>query len=851
MREKTKKIVVTGDVTIDWLQWSVKAKDAGDKSNGELPQNWELYDGTRMAAKPGGAMLLARMLQNVTDTTVSSPKLDEKPANISPKDVLHSIVRLDKFPYSSDNKNEKHFVYRVKEYCGYAGPEDGSAKTLVIKDDTPDAEIVVIDDAGNGFRDDKSVWPRALLVAGKQPIVILKMCRPLMTGQLWKYVQKIHAERLVVVISADDLRSCGINISRRLSWERTARDFVCQMASNRDLIPLAKCHNLIVRFGLDGAIHHKNSGAIAETQLYYDPLHAEGDYSENYNGGMVGLASAFVAAITACILKHGLNGIGRGIRNGILSSRRLLKSGFVKKNNLPDYPYKDIFKFSKDDPRIADILIDSSGIENSADTEFWTILNNLAQKGLEEVAKNIVKKGYDPDMSRVPVGQFGEMKTFDRTEIESLRSIKNIIREYLAKGQQKRPLSIAVFGPPGSGKSFSVSQVAKSVGQESIKKLEFNLSQWDSHLTLVRALHQVRDIVLSGKVPLVFFDEFDSAFQGPLGWLKYFLNPMQDGEFKDGEITYHVGKAIFVFAGGTSSTFKQFSKEGTHQTNEEMVNFKDAKCPDFVSRLRGYVDILGVNQTNENDLFCMVRRAMILRFLLEKKAKHFFDSTGNLRIDDGVLRAFIKVPSYKHGVRSIEAVLDMSMTTGRHIFEKSCIPPAVQLCLHVDANMFYLLINRDTIFGAAREKLARAIHKKFCEEQKNTNRPANDAGIQSWENLREYLKESNRQQADQIPEKLKAIGYNFIPLEKEHPKKVAFSQNEIEILAKIEHERWVSEKLLNGWKYGKKRNDKRKIHPCIKKWNNLPENEKEKDRQTVRRIPEFLAEAGFEIYRLV
>ena len=98
---------------------------------------------------------------------------------------------------------------------------------------------------------------------------------------------------------------------------------------------------------------------------------------------------------------------------------------------------------------------------------------------------------------------------------------------------------------------------------------------------------------------------------------------MQDGEFKDGEITYHVGKAIFVFAGGTSSTFKQFSKEGTHQTNEEMVNFKDAKCPDFVSRLRGYVDILGVNQTNENDLFCMVRRAMILRFLLEKRQNTF------------------------------------------------------------------------------------------------------------------------------------------------------------------------------------------------------------------------------------
>ncbi len=106
-----------------------------------------------------------------------------------------------------------------------------------------------------------------------------------------------------------------------------------------------------------------------------------------------------------------------------------------------------------------------------------------------------------------------------------------------------------------------MTQLAMGIDPERVVKMEFNVAQFTSVDDLTDAFHKLRDLVLEGKVPLVFFDEFDASFNGELGWLKYFLAPMQDGLFKDGETMHPVGKSIFVFAGGTSNTFQQFSRE--------------------------------------------------------------------------------------------------------------------------------------------------------------------------------------------------------------------------------------------------------------------------------------------------
>jgi hypothetical protein len=65
---------------------------------------------------------------------------------------------------------------------------------------------------------------------------------------------------------------------------------------------------------------------------------------------------------------------------------------------------------------------------------------------------------------------------------------------------------------------------------------------------------------LSWKVPLVLFDEFDARFGSKLGWLRYFLAQMQDGEFLDHGRMHPLGQAIFAFIGGAFSTFERLTE---------------------------------------------------------------------------------------------------------------------------------------------------------------------------------------------------------------------------------------------------------------------------------------------------
>src|SRR6185503_15094555 len=168
---------------------------------------------------------------------------------------------------------------------------------------------------------------------------------------------------------------------------------------------------------------------------------------------------------------------------------------------------------------------------------------------------------------------------------------------------------------------------------------------------LLDALHQVRDAGLSGFIPLVFFDEFDTTLDRQrFGWLRHFLAPMQDGRFQQGQISHPIGRAIFVFAGGISESMQSF---GTDMTEQE---FRDAKGPDFVSRLKGYVNILGPNRSkNADDPYFVIRRAILLRSILRRDAGQLFEKQDEkevLNVDPGVLRALLHTARYKHGVRS-------------------------------------------------------------------------------------------------------------------------------------------------------------------------------------------------------
>jgi len=157
----------------------------------------------------------------------------------------------------------------------------------------------------------------------------------------------------------------------------------------------------------------------------------------------------------------------------------------------------------------------------------------------------------------------------------------------------------------------------------------------------------------------------------------------------------------------------------------------------------------------------------------------------------------------------------------------------------------------ELVLRGIREVLAHAIHEEYLTHQKKTAQDfsKNPSNV-PWEELPEGLKESNRLQADHIGVKLKAIDCSIAPLTDWDAIYFEFSTEEIELMAEMEHERWIEERLSDRWKFGSTKDLEGKISPYLVPWNQLSDEIKEYDRVFIRKLPAFLYESGFQIYRL-
>jgi hypothetical protein len=278
------------------------------------------------------------------------------------------------------------------------------------------------------------------------------------------------------------------------------------------------------------------------------------------------------------------------------------------------------------------------------------------------------------------------------------------------------------------------------------------------------------------------------------------------------------------------------------------------KFPDFISRLKGFLNILGPNsiETNGSDPYYILRRAITLRSLIERNVPGIVQNK-QVKIDLGILRGLLKTNFYKHGVRSMESILAMSALSGKSIFERSSLPPEDQLELHVDARNFLALVQQIELEGETLEKMAAAAHEVFCEGLKGYSYgPMTDikkkthSSLLPFNKLSEDEKEQNRANVRDIANKLTIVNYVMRPARSNEPP-FDFPGNDLETLAEMEHVRYVQQKLSAGWKYAEKTDRAKKLNSTLIEWGNLPEAEKAKDRALVRGIPVILARAGYAI----
>ena len=70
-----------------------------------------------------------------------------------------------------------------------------------------------------------------------------------------------------------------------------------------------------------------------------------------------------------------------------------------------------------------------------------------------------------------------------------------------------------------------------------------------------------------------------------------------------------------------------------------------------------------------------------------------------------------------------------------------------------------------------------------------------------------------------------------------------------EQIAENVHEVWAKGRMDEGWRYGEKRDDASKLHPCLVPYSMLPESEKEYDRNTAINTLKLVVKLGYRITR--
>ena len=886
-------VVVTGDLIWDFNLAQQTAPPIA---------HHEPLTSTVLHLRAGGAWYVSDLVKeacsDLSPVTVLEPVRDEKAC-------LHGETRVNHAyqvwkPFSKVDGEEPR-VWRIDSFLGCHRIGERAAPPKV-ESDTPAPDVLVIDDLSLGFAQSEAAWPAALRKGGDPKAIILKTTSVPGTSPLWKRLLKEDfAARLTVVISATLLRTRGAAISRGLSWDRTIEEIVAEFEQGLSSRDFGRCRRVVVHFGDAGAASFTRDprrwgnqpwpkGTVALTKLaqferfVYHPEEVEGVWRGKHPGTTFGTASLVTASLVRHTLQSKSYPLFVALARALAATRtnHELGGGTAEEPLAADVALRDIeatfhpraagqvkqqpeaaFCSAFTHDGLSDLLL---GKRPARESDLLTDATGVGYEYVAAKANEVVIWGVKKALRAVPKARYGKYVTVDRQEIERINAIRNLIVGYRDKPEERVPLSIAVFGPPGSGKSFAVGELAEELFGRRKSKLKFNLARATEE-ELRAAFHRVRDSSLHGHIPLVFWDEFDA---GKLKWLQHFLEPMNDGTFTEGSIAHPFAKAIFVFAGGTCNSFEHFDR--SRDEGDDGKAFRESKGPDFISRLRGYVNIKGPNPQSPDecedqpglrrpyeeradlDPAHLIRRAVMLRVALERSYPGLIDpKTGRAAISAGVVRGFLRVADYLHGARSLSAIVTMS-SVGQRPYNVAALPSRDLLRLHVSDD-FVDRVQEGELEVREIEVLAAAIHRAWWHQMEAEGQK--DPRMMEHAELSDEDQEANRKPARLVRGKLLEVRCEVVrpggevgaargkPFER-------FSDAERNRLMDIEHDIWLRDHLLDGWDWGTgkgKAARRVRLHRDVARFSKVPRRDQEFDRVIVESIPKALMKNGYTLVR--
>ena len=112
----------------------------------------------------------------------------------------------------------------------------------------------------------------------------------------------------------------------------------------------------------------------------------------------------------------------------------------------------------------------------------------------------------------------------------------------------------------------------------------------------------------------------------------------------------------------------------------------------------------------------------------------------------------------------------------------------------------------EVLLNGDRERLAQAMHGEYVRAQTVLGHPVDDVSMQPWQQLPESLRESNRDQAADVGRKLKEVGLDLVLTSSWGPPEFSFTTEEMDVLSREEHDRWMRKLLADGWTRGLEKN---------------------------------------------
>jgi hypothetical protein len=168
--------------------------------------------------------------------------------------------------------------------------------------------------------------------------------------------------------------------------------------------------------------------------------------------------------------------------------------------------------------------------------------------------------------------------------------------------------------------------------------------------------------------------------------------------------------------------------------------------------------------------------------------------------------------------------------------------PGVQLFPFLDRTC-----TPETVDGGVREQLAEAVHEDYLAH-------ASAGGVGSplerpWGELTDEQRDLSRRRVDGILGDLAAVGCDLVPLRRWGAPQVTLTDEEVDLLAAREHQRWFAERSAEGWRHGEVRDDAAKVNPLLVGWEQLDDAARSYNLDTARGLLPMLARNGFEAAR--